>query len=275
MKTKVLVPIKPQTLVSKRLRESNRVTSALDALASGSSSLVANHDARFQFEGQEFEIAHYTFIGPKGGDKPLRIALFAGIHGDEPEGTFALVRFLEFLERHPESARGYVLNVYPLCNPVGFERNQRFLGTGKDLNREFWKNSPEPEAILLEAQLKNKAFDGIIALHTDVESNGLYGFARGATIAKQLLRPALEQASQLIPINLDEQIDGFHAREGLIEDCYEGVLTSPPNSRPKPFEIILETPGQAPSFLKEAALVLSLRAILDEYQKFISFAANL
>jgi hypothetical protein len=89
------------------------------------------------------------------------------------------------------------------------------------------------------------------------------------------LRPALAAAAELLPVNHDERIDGFHAKEGLIEDCYEGVLSAPARTRPKPFEIILETPGQAPLFLREAALVVALRAILAEYRKFIAYAPNL
>jgi protein MpaA len=103
----------------------------------------------------------------------------------------------------------------------------------------------------------------------------LYAFVRGATLTKHLLRPAMAAAAELVPINEDDRIDGFHAKDGLIEDCYEGVLSAPPKVRPKPFEIILETPRPAPVFLREAALVVALRAIIEEYRKFIAYASNL
>ena len=34
-----------------------------------------------------YELPRYLFIGPKGGDDTIRVGLFAGIHGDEPEGV--------------------------------------------------------------------------------------------------------------------------------------------------------------------------------------------
>ena len=34
-----------------------------------------------------------------------------------------------------------ILSFYPVCNPTGFEDRTRFSRGGKDLNREFWRNS--------------------------------------------------------------------------------------------------------------------------------------
>jgi hypothetical protein len=258
-----------------RSNRGERILAPLNDMAARSSSLVANHHARFTAGGERFEVARYSFIGPKGGGKPIRLGIFAGVHGDEPEGVYALIRFVQFLEQNPAVAKGYALTIYPICNPAGFEARTRHNSNGRDLNREFWKNSAEPEVKFLEGELESENFDGIIALHTDIESNGFYGFARGATLTRQLLRPALTAAANLLPINQDQLIDGFHAEDGLIMDCYSGVLSAPPKSSPKPFEVILETPGQAPLFLREAALVVSLRAILEEYSRFISYAADL
>ena len=67
----------------------------------------------------------------------------------------------------------------------------------------------------------------------------------------------------------------FKARAGVVRECYEGILSAPPKVRPRPFEIILETPKLPPSYLKEAALVRALASILTEYRKFIPYAQNL
>jgi hypothetical protein len=45
--------------------------------------------------------------------------------------------------------------------------------------------------------------------------------------------------------------------------------------RPRPFEIILETPVTPPEYLKELAFVAALQTILLEYSKFIAYAPNL
>ncbi|MCX6908969.1 MAG: M14 family metallocarboxypeptidase [Verrucomicrobia bacterium] len=247
----------------------------LDRTDTNSVNLIANHSASFEVGDQSCELSRYVFIGPKAGDEPIRIGIFAGIHGDEPEGAHALVRFLQTLDASPELAAGYCLFVYPVCNPTGFEDGTRHSRNGKDLNREFWKNSSEPEVKLLEKELASHAFHGIISLHTDDTSDGFYGFASGATLTEHLIEPALRAAERFLPRNGNDIIDGFAARDGIIREGYEGVLSAPPETRPRPFEIILETPKTPAAHLKEDAFVEALLTILAEYRQFIAYAPNL
>jgi len=247
----------------------------LEKIAAASPSLIANHGANFEVGGATIELPRYLFLGPKGGDETIRIGLFAGVHGDEPEGVHALIQFLGLLDRQPELATGYCVFVYLVCNPTGFEDRTRQSRGGKDLNREFWRGSREPEVALLQSELAAHCFHGIISLHTDDSSHGFYGFAHGATLTRNLIEPALQAAEQFLPRNANETIDGFRARNGVIRQSYEGVLRAPPTVRPRPFEIILETPHAAPSYLKEAAFVAALRMILLKYRELIAYAPNL
>ncbi|MCI0541693.1 MAG: hypothetical protein L0Z50_41375 [Verrucomicrobiales bacterium] len=127
----------------------------------------------------------------------------------------------------------------------------------------------------LQSELCLHAFDGVIALHADDTSDGVYGYARGATITRHLLEPALAAAEEFLPRNRKPSIDGFSAREGIVCECFQGVLSPPPRVRPRPFEIIFETPQAAPRFLQQVAMVAALRAVLEAYRPFISYAANL
>ena len=247
----------------------------LEKIAAQSPNLVANHEAHFEIGGETYELPRYLFVGPKGGDAPIRVGIFAAIHGDEPEGAYAIVQFIKLLETKPELAAGYLLSFYPVCNPTGFEGNTRRSRGGKDLNREFWKNSPEPEVRLLQAELVSHSFQGIISLHTDDTSAGFYGVVRGATLTKHLIEPALQAAEKLLALDERPIIDGFQARNGVIFGAYDGMLSAPPKVRPRPFEIILETPKAPPTYLKEAAFAASLQTILAEYRKFIAYAPNL
>ena len=240
-----------------------------------SASLLAKPAANFEIKGTEFQLPRYVFIGPKGGDDPIRIGIFAGIHGDEPAGSYAVVKLLQLLEQQPEIAKGYWLYVYPVCNPTGFERQTRCSARGHDLNREFWNNSNEPEVQCLETELWAHAFHGIISVHSDDTSSGMYGFVRGATLSRHLLEPALRAAEEVLPRNRESVIDGFPAAEGVIKQCYKGVLSSPPKVDPKPFELILETPGLAPRLQQEQAVVLALSTILTEYRELMGYAPNL
>ncbi len=271
----------PQLTTNKttaRIRASRSIAdllSPLNQIAETSVNLIAKPFGRFEVGGESFELPCYLFIGPRGGDEPLRIGLFAAIHGDEPVGAYALVKFLTLLEQAPELARGYCLFIYPVCNPAGFQNNTRYSLRGRDLNREFWNNSTEPEVLALQWEIWTHAFHGLVALHSDDTSDGVYGYVSGATLTKHLLEPALDAAELLLPRNQNPIIDGFNARNGIIRQRPCGVLSAPPKSRPRPFEIILETPQATPQFLQEQALVAALQTILAEYRKFIAYAANL
>jgi protein MpaA len=223
----------------------------------------------------DLEFPRFIFKGPRGGGDSVRFGLFAGIHGDEPAGVVALVRLMERLVQQPDLAQGYRLFAYPSCNPTGLMARSRLSRAGKDLNREFWKDSAEPEVRLLEQEIRSEDFHGLISLHTDDTSPGMYGFVRGAVLSKALLEPALRAAEAVVPRNNATVIDGFPAHHGIISQCYEGILTSPPELMHEPFEIILETPASAAEEEQIEALVRALSAILSSYQQFLAFAANL
>lgn len=209
----------PQKIAGQKPRANRRSISELlaplEKIAASSPNLVANHEARFEVDGESYELPRYLFVGPRGGDTPIRVGIFAGIHGDEPE-----VR-------------------------------------------------------LLQAELQSRSFQGIISLHTDDTSEGFYGIVGGATLTKHLIEPALQAAEKILPRDERPIIDGFAARNGIIRDCYDGILSAPSKVRPRPFEIILETPAPPPEYLKEAAFIAALQTILDEYRKFIAYAPNL
>src|SRR6185503_12254831 len=109
---------------------------------------------QFERDGDTYELPRYRFVGPRGGDDAIRIGVFATIHGDEPESGLGLVRFLQELNQNPDAARGFIIHAYPICNPTGYEAGTRAARGGTDLNREFWRDSREPEVRLLERELQ-------------------------------------------------------------------------------------------------------------------------
>ena len=228
----------------------------------------------FEVNGEKYSVPRFSFRGTNGAD-PIRIGIFAAIHGDEPAGALAIVQFLLDLAAHPSFAADYQIHAYPVCNPTGFEDNTRHSRKGRDLNREFWKNSAETEVQILENELRTQQFHGLIQLHADDTSDGIYGFVRGATLTENLLRPALREAGKILPRNNSALIDGFAARDGMIYDAYDGILAAPKEIEPVPFEIIFETPHHAPIDAQVAALDAAMRAILNEYREMISFAQNI
>lgn len=271
MSNTLVTPSQPPPAMFER-RPVDRLLAPLEQLA-GRSQHFFNRPAAGYLPGAP--IPRYLYLGPQGGGDYIRLGIFATIHGDEPEGALALTRFVTLLERNPELAQGYALFFYPVCNPTGFEDNTRHTRSGRDLNREFWKQSREPEVRFLETEIWTHAFSGIVNLHTDNTSNGVYGYVNGAVLSENLLEPALQSAQKYLPRNRQRHIDGFPAKNGIIYDSFDGVLRSVPGLERPPFELTLETPQNTPLHLQVEALAAALQTILVEYRYLMAVAQNI
>lgn len=215
--------------------------------------------------GARHGLERFVFVGPAGGGRTLHVGIFAGIHGDEVAGVLAAARFLTLLAADPAIAHGYELAIYPLCNPTGFAAGTRHSHSGRDLNREFWIGSKEPEVALLEREIRARRFDGLIALHADDETPGLYAFALGAQVTEHVVEPALRAAERFLPRNIHPVIDNFTAQNGLIRKGYPGMLCAAPEQSPRPFEIVFETPTHADLGHQIEANLAFLRMALGQY----------
>jgi len=245
-----------------------------DAVAS--EHLFYSEVGNFRHGEAAYSIPRFVFRGPDPADEPVRLGIFAAIHGDEQETAHAALEFLRGLLKNPERARGYEIYVYPVCNPTGVEDGTRHSRSGTDLNREFWIGSKEPEVYYLERELGVLLFRGVIALHADNTTPGVYAYVRGATLTEALARPAIEAAEGFLPRAAGSVIDGFPAKDGLIQDhCFDGVLSNPTELRPAPFELIFETPQESPFDLQVQAAVAALDRILLEYRPFLAFGQDL
>jgi murein peptide amidase A len=264
----------PKPLVADK-RPAEKLVAAFDEIALNSNYLISKPLHEFENNGQKYSLPRYVFLGPKGGGDTIRLGIFATVHGDEPEGALGLVRFISALERNPEIATGYALFIYPVCNPTGFEDNTRHSRGGVDLNREFWIDSKHPEVRALETEIWTHAFHGIVTLHSDDTTDGLYGFVDGAVLSEYLLEPALRAAETFLPRNRRNTIDGFSANRGIINSCYNGVLKSPKGLAHPPFEITFETPQRFALHLQVEAVNAALHTILAEYRTIISVAQNI
>ncbi|MBL9173236.1 MAG: succinylglutamate desuccinylase/aspartoacylase family protein [Verrucomicrobiales bacterium] len=257
------------------VRPLKTILDPLDRITAGCTRILSTAHGHFESDGRSYQLPRYLYIGRPGGGEMMRVGIFAAIHGDEPEGALALAKFLELLAGVPEIGEGYALFIYPICNPTGFEDNTRHSRSGRDLNREFWTGTQEPEVRVLESEIREQAFDGIITLHSDDTSDGLYGFVRGAVLSEHLLKPALLNAGRHLPRNHREKIDGFDARHGIIHSGYPGMLQSQPGISHPPFEITLETPQLAPIHRQVDSLVAALSTVLTEYRYLQALGQNI
>jgi protein MpaA len=128
---------------------------------------------------------------------------------------------------------------------------------------------------LIEQELLKHRFDGIITAHADDTCEGLYGYSHGQTLDEMLLGPALIAAERVLPRDRRAVIDGFTAKDGVICDCFQGILAPSPGQNPRPFNLIFETPARAPFTDQVTATVAALDTILANYRGFIAHAQYL
>ena len=274
----------PQALTHPYLSEPGRprprrsvaeLLESLEIIAANSASLLSNRSARFTVNGEPYELPRYLFVGPQGGDDPIRIGLFATLHGDEPEGAQALVELVRSLEKSPEAARGYCLFIYPVCNPTGYEDNTALSRRGRDFDTEFWNHTPEPEVALLQTELYTHAFHGIVSLRSDQGGAGIHGLVGSATLNQYLIQPALAVAEAILERDRPPVTGTSRTGGGTVRQSPLGALSAPPGLRPRPFEIALHVPQATLQLFPERALVAALHTILATYREFIAYAANL
>tara|TARA_B100000686_G_scaffold182892_1_gene189827 strand:+ start:691 stop:1461 length:771 start_codon:yes stop_codon:yes gene_type:complete len=150
-----------------------------------------------------------------GKGNPRRALISAGIHGDEPGGVETIVKFLKeniYLDYLDE----WEITLLPCINPFGYEFGIRENHQGKDLNRLFKADLPPSEVVFVQS-IVNTGFEVTIELHEDNESNGYYLYQIGTEKKQEGIGlNILNSLKLVIPINLDEEIDGSKAERGVI-----------------------------------------------------------
>lgn len=151
-----------------------------------------------------------------GNGNPRRVLISAGIHGDEPGGIEAILKFLK--------EDGYVpyindleITLLPCINPYGYEFGVRESYQGEDLNRLFKTKDP-PLEVRFAQSILDIGFELTLELHEDNESHGYYLYQKGINSKNDGLgEKILKSLKGIMPINLDDEIDGSPAYQGIIE----------------------------------------------------------
>ena len=100
------------------------------------------------------------------------------------------------------------------CGDAAYTRHNQ---EGMDLNRKFISPSPPWEVVLAQKLFDSKLYL-TLDLHEDVDSSGYYLFHLRADGLRPALVPViLKNVKTVMPINMDSEIDGDPANEGVIE----------------------------------------------------------
>ena len=97
------------------------------------------------------------------------IYISAGIHGDEPAGSEALI---VWAEQNVKRIARLPLLIFPCLNPWGLTNNRRVDQNGHDLNRQFHLDLPLIRAV--KKLTEPHRFALALTLHEDFDGQGLY-----------------------------------------------------------------------------------------------------
>lgn len=147
------------------------------------------------------------------------IYISAGIHGDEPASSEALITWAE---RHASDLPGIPLLLFPALNPWGLLQNSRNDADGLDLNRLFHRDDHAVIAAVKRAVAPHQ-FALALMLHEDYDAEGFYIYEvkRDQPFWGEALLGAV---SRVIPIDMRPRIDRRTARAGLIRRRFQRSL---------------------------------------------------
>ncbi|MCE5199343.1 MAG: M14 family metallocarboxypeptidase [Armatimonadota bacterium] len=155
-------------------------------------------------------------VGEPGPQK-ANVMIAAGIHGDEPAGVEAALRFVETNASNKSLLSRFHFMVFPCNNPTGWEKGTRENWQGIDLNREFGSRRPAPEVDIIQRALSGNCFELVFEMHEDVDSPGLYLYEITEESSHHVAETILHIANSMgCPINRSRYIEGMTASEGLI-----------------------------------------------------------
>ena len=147
------------------------------------------------------------------------IYISAGIHGDEPASTEALI---VWAERNAARLAEIPLLLFPALNPWGLTQNTRADADGSDLNRLFHRDDHAIIAAIKRVVAPHQ-FTLALMLHEDFDAEGfyLYEVKRDEPFWGESL---LDVARRIIPIDARARIDRSTARAGLIRRRFQRAL---------------------------------------------------
>ncbi|MCC5807525.1 MAG: M14 family metallocarboxypeptidase [Opitutales bacterium] len=144
----------------------------------------------------------------ESGEGP-RVYVSAGIHGDEPAGSLAVLEGL----RRGGFAAGVAWDIFPALNPGGLVRGTRENPGGIDLNRDYRAlAAPETRCHVRWIECEASPYDLYISLHEDWEAQGFYLYEINTSGGPSMSAAILAAVAQVLPLEHGPEVDGHRLR---------------------------------------------------------------
>jgi len=153
-------------------------------------------------------------VSPKGPAEK-RLLLTGGVHGNEPAGAEAMLRFIERLADSPDRYPNFAFDIIPLVNPWGWAHDRRRNQQGRDINRDF-ASFDAPEARLIRDFVRDKRYDLVVDHHEHPGASGFYLYQIDCDDNALSRRVIAQQRERGYPIEQDVRMVVFKTRDGLM-----------------------------------------------------------
>jgi hypothetical protein len=140
------------------------------------------------------------------------IFFLGGIHGNEPGGPLATLKWLEDASV-PEDIRVFLI---PCANPHGFERDVRTNSSREDQNRRWCDDYLRGENKLIrDGVIADNKIDFLHTLHEDPSAKEFYLYYSDEG-NRPFYERIVKKASEFFPVSKSDTVRGRYAREGMI-----------------------------------------------------------
>lgn len=167
------------------------------------------------FEWERFgEVGGYPLLAALrvGKDRVPWVYLSAGVHGDEPAGSLAILPLLGHTCFHTLN-----ICVCPLLNPLGMEAGTRENAQGLDINRDYPQGlTPEASLHMRWLAQQSRRYPLALHLHEDCDAAGFYLYEITPMMRLGNAYALLKAARPYTGIDPSDVIDGRPADRGRI-----------------------------------------------------------
>jgi len=197
----------------RRFREVGELQARLKDAAAKCDRLSVEALGGIHYGGFEAPLWRVTFTPDDQPDR--KVFLSGGVHGNEPAGAEAAVRFVEALSESPGKYAGVAFDIFPLVNPWGWAHNRRRNQQGLDVNRDFASFNSQ-EGALIRDFVQDKRYDLAIDHHEHPGGHGFYLYQIASDEAPLSRRVIAHQRDRGHPIEQNVRMVIFKTRDGLM-----------------------------------------------------------